>query len=116
MGRMLLERKDGDTDMSETVNYDLDSLNAKDALARLITRIEHLEEEKADLVRDIKEVYDEAKTTGFDVGVMRKIVAERRKDPSELKEEAMLLETYRTALLTAHVFDDMVTEAGQGDT
>jgi len=102
--------------MSEAVNYDLDSMNAKDALARLIERIERLEEEKADLVRDIKEVYDEAKTTGFDVGVMRKIVAERRKDPHDLEEEAMLLETYRTALLTANKFDVTVTEAGQGDT
>lgn len=88
-----------------TENYDLVTQSAREALHRLIERIERLEEEKAGLAADIKEVYEEAKNTGFDVAVMRKIVAERRKDPETVKEEQMLLDTYRQALgLTGEEF------------
>ena len=47
---------------------------AKEQLAQFISRIEKLENEKSDLAEDIKEIYDEAKGTGFDVKIMRQII------------------------------------------
>ena len=67
-------------------------------LENYIKRIERLEEEKKAIAKDIKEVYSEAKATGFDVKIMRKIIAERKKDEADRQEEAYLLETYRKAL------------------
>ncbi|NVM36320.1 MAG: DUF2312 domain-containing protein [Candidatus Lokiarchaeota archaeon] len=70
----------------------------RDQLIKYIEGIENYEAEKQEIVERLKEIYDEAKSTGFDVKVIRKIVAERKKDPAKLEEEQYLLETYKDAL------------------
>lgn len=76
------------------------STNAIDAghLKAFIERIERLEEEKRALAEDIKDVYAEAKGTGYDVKIMRAIVAIRRKDHQKRKEEEEILDLYMSAL------------------
>jgi uncharacterized protein (UPF0335 family) len=67
-------------------------------LRSLIERIERLEEERKALASDIKDIYAEAKSAGFDVAVMRKLVAESAKEPAEIEDEETLLDAYRRAL------------------
>ncbi len=67
-------------------------------LASFIERIERLEEEKAALMEDIKEVYAEAKGIGFDVKTMRKVVALRKMDGEKRREADELLELYKAAV------------------
>lgn len=67
-------------------------------LRSFIERIEKLEEEKRAISDDIKDVYGEAKGTGFDAKVMRKIVSLRRQDKSKRQEEAEILDLYLNAL------------------
>lgn len=69
-----------------------------DRLRSFVDRIERLEEEKAGLADDIKDVYHEAKGEGFDVKVLRKVISLRKKDPQERAEEEELLELYLSAL------------------
>ncbi len=67
-------------------------------LKAFIERIERLEEEKRALAEDIKDVYSEAKGTGYDVKIMRKIVSIRRQDHQKRKEEEEILDLYMSAL------------------
>ena len=67
-------------------------------LRSFIERIENLEEEKAALAEDIKEVYAEAKGVGFDAKTMRKIVSLRKKDTEKRREEEELLDLYKSAI------------------
>lgn len=67
-------------------------------LKSLIERVEKLEEEKTELSSDIKDIYGEAKATGFDVKIIRKIIRLRKLDIEKRQEEEMLLETYKAAL------------------
>ena len=67
-------------------------------LRSFIERNERLEEEKQALAEDIKEVFAEAKGTGFDVKIMRKIIRMRKQDLNDRKEEEALLETYMAAI------------------
>ncbi len=71
---------------------------AADRLRAFIERVERLEEEKAALAADIKEVYGEAKSQGFDPKIMRQIVKLRKMDNAEQQEFEALLETYKHAL------------------
>jgi len=71
---------------------------AGDHLKSFIERIERLEEEKKALADDIRDVYSEAKGTGFEVKVMRQIVKIRKMDKDELDEQEALLDTYLLAL------------------
>jgi uncharacterized protein (UPF0335 family) len=71
---------------------------AADQLRLLIERIERLEEEKRGIADDIKDVYNEAKSTGFDTKTMRSIVRLRRMEKHHRDEADALLETYRQAL------------------
>ena len=71
---------------------------AADQLKAFIERIERLEEEKAGIAGDIKEIYAEAKGNGFDTKVMRKIISLRKKDHAERQEEEAILELYLQAL------------------
>mgnify|MGYP002784448231 CR=1 FL=1 len=71
---------------------------AKDQLKALIERIERLEEEKAALSNDIKEVYAEAKGNGFDTKAIRAVVRIRKMDSSEREEQDAVLELYLSAL------------------
>ncbi|MDB5545019.1 MAG: hypothetical protein JWO64_2168 [Hyphomicrobiales bacterium] len=76
------------------------STNSVDAghLRAFLERIERLEEEKRAIADDIKEVYAEAKGTGYDVKIMRKIVSIRRMDAEKRREEEEILEIYLAAL------------------
>jgi uncharacterized protein (UPF0335 family) len=69
-----------------------------DALRLFIERIETLEEEKRGILDDIKDVYAEAKGTGYDPKIMRQIVRLRRMEAAAREEADALLETYKTAL------------------
>ena len=71
---------------------------AADQLKAFIERIERLEEEKAALAGDLREVYSEAKGNGYDTKVMRKIVSMRRKDHAERQEEQAIMDLYLQAL------------------
>jgi uncharacterized protein (UPF0335 family) len=67
-------------------------------LTKFIERIERLEEEKRAIMADIKDVYAEAKATGFEPKVMRQVVRLRAMDSDLLIEQDALLDTYRDAL------------------
>ncbi len=67
-------------------------------LRQFIQRIERLEEEKKNVAQDIKEIFAEAKGTGFDAKIMRQIIKMRKKEASEIEEEEFLLDTYRRAM------------------
>ncbi|HEY1504278.1 MAG TPA: DUF2312 domain-containing protein [Stellaceae bacterium] len=71
---------------------------AGDHLKSFIERIERLEEEKKALGDDIRDVYSEAKASGFEVKIMRQIVKIRKMDKDELDEQEALLDTYLLAL------------------
>ena len=72
--------------------------STKDQLRAFVARIERLEEEKAALAADLREVYAEAKGNGFDVKALRTIVRLRKMDTDERKEAEAVLETYMHAL------------------
>ena len=72
-----------------------DSTIAADQLRSFIERIERLEEEKAALSSDIREVYAELKGTGFEPKTVREIVRLRKLDSNELLEQEALLDTYK---------------------
>ena len=67
-------------------------------LKSFIERIERLEEEKSNILTDIKEVYSEAKGLGYDPKIMRKVLIIRKMDIDERLEQEALLDTYRNAL------------------
>jgi uncharacterized protein (UPF0335 family) len=69
-----------------------------DQLRAYIERIERLEQEKRELAEDVKEVYGEAKGTGFDVAAIRAIVRRRKEDVEKRKEREALMDVYLTAL------------------
>ena len=69
-----------------------------DQLTQFIERIERLEEEKRALMADIRDVYSEAKGTGFEPKIMRQLVKMRAMDRELLQEQDELLETYRAAV------------------
>lgn len=71
---------------------------AADRLRSLIERIERLEEEKAALSSDIRDIFAEAKSAGFDVKIMRTILKLRKMNAADRDEQEFLLETYRKAL------------------
>ena len=71
---------------------------ARDQLRAFIERIERLEEEKKAIADDIKEVYAEAKGSGFDAKVMRQIVRIRKQDHNERAEQEAILDLYLHAL------------------
>lgn len=69
-----------------------------DQLKSIVERIERLAEEKATIADDIKEVYAEAKGNGYDPKIIRKVVALRRRDLHERKEEEALIDLYLQAV------------------
>ncbi len=71
---------------------------ARDQLRAFIERIERLEEEKTALMADIREVYAEAKGTGYDPKIMRQVVRLRKLEPSDRQEQEFVLDTYLSAL------------------
>lgn len=71
---------------------------AVDRLRSLIERIERLEEEQKALSSDIRDIFAEAKSAGFDVKIMRTIIKLRKMNAADRDEQETLLETYRRAL------------------
>lgn len=90
-----------DDEMDKTTSF------AQGQLRSLIERIERLEEDKAAVVGDIREVYGEAKAHGFDTKIMRKLVTLRKRDHAEREEEETILDLYMHAL-------GMIAETRQG--
>ena len=72
--------------------------STRNQLKAFVERIERLEEEKAALTADIREVYAEAKSTGFDVKALRTVIRIRKQDDTERREQELVLETYLNAL------------------
>ena len=71
---------------------------AQDQLRSFVERIERLEEEKKTIADDIKDVYLEAKATGYDPKIMRQIVRLRKMQPHDRQEMEAILQTYLSAL------------------
>ena len=71
---------------------------AKDQLKSIIERVERLEEDKAAIASDIKDVYAEAKGNGYDVKALRAIVRYRKEDAQDRAEREAIFETYLAAL------------------
>jgi len=78
----------------------IDTLNAtaQGKLKSLIERIERLEEDKAAVAADLKEVYAEAKGEGFDTKILRKVVRLRKQDTAKRQEEEALIDLYISAI------------------
>lgn len=72
--------------------------NSEGHLRSIVERIERLEEDKAAISADIKEVYAEAKSTGFDPKIIRLLIRLRKKEPAERHEEETILGLYMAAL------------------
>ena len=72
---------------------------ASDRLRSLIERIEKLEEDKKEISTDIREVFAEAKSAGFDVKIMRAILKLRKMDAADRDAQELLIDTYRKALV-----------------
>jgi uncharacterized protein (UPF0335 family) len=83
--------------MADGSNNEVGGL-AADRLRSLVERIERLEEEKAALASDIKDVYSEAKSAGFDVKTLRQVIKLRKIDRADRQEMDALLDLYRRAL------------------
>ena len=71
---------------------------AKEQLKSFIDRIERLEEERTALSADIREVFAEAKGTGFDTKIMRQVIRMRKLDKAEFQEQEAILDLYLTAM------------------
>ncbi len=71
---------------------------AQSQIRSIVERIERLEEEKKAIADDIKEVYAEAKSNGFDTKTLRKVVTLRKKDRAEREEEEAMLDLYLNAM------------------
>jgi len=85
--------------MNEILNNEITESKSKDdRLKSFIERIERLEEEKNNILADIKEVYSEARGLGYDPKIMRKVLIIRKMDIDERLEQEALLDTYRNAL------------------
>lgn len=71
---------------------------AKEQLRSFIERVERLEEERAALSEDIREVYSEAKGEGYDTKIMRQVVRLRKLDKADFQEQEAILELYKRAM------------------
>lgn len=76
----------------------MDAGLSKEQLLAIVERIERLEKETAEIAADIKEIYTEAKSAGFDPKYIKQCIKLRAKDPDELAEEDEVLKMYRDAL------------------
>jgi uncharacterized protein (UPF0335 family) len=83
---------------SETADAASQGNIAADRLRSIIERIERLEEERKALSSDIKDIFAEAKSAGFDVKVLRQLIRIRKQEPADVEEQETLLDVYRRAL------------------
>jgi len=72
--------------------------NTAELLKKYIEGVEMYEDQKKEISSSIKEIFDEAKSAGFDVKTIRKIISMRKLDKAKLEEQEFLLETYKEAL------------------
>lgn len=86
--------------MEAQIGHNSESITkfAADQLKALIERIERQEEEKKTISDDIRDIYAEAKSTGYDVKALRTIIRMRKQDPAARKEQETIVETYMQAL------------------
>ncbi|WP_062206269.1 DUF2312 domain-containing protein [Aureimonas sp. AU12] len=84
--------------MSQTLETSAETNVAADELRSFVERVERLEEEKKTIADDIKDVYGEAKSRGYDVKVLRKVVSLRKQDRDERAEQEAILDLYLQAL------------------
>ena len=84
--------------MAETTSLDNSYHVTGEELRQFIERYEHLEAERKDLLDQQKEVLAEARNRGYDIRVVRKLMAIRRRDPQEVSEEDAILQLYKDAL------------------
>ena len=82
----------------DSASFDTLSSTAQGKLKSLVERIERLEEDKASVAGDLKEVYAEAKGEGFDTKIIRKVIRLRKADVAKRQEEEALIELYITAI------------------
>ncbi len=85
-------------DDAAAAHPDVLNTTAQTQLKSIIERVERLEQEKAEIAEQIKEVFAEAKGNGFDVKVLRKIVRIRKQDRAKRMEEEAILDLYLAAL------------------
>jgi uncharacterized protein (UPF0335 family) len=69
-----------------------------DRLRSFVDRIERMEEVRKEAADDIKDLYQEVKSAGFDVKVMRQLIRLRKQEPAEVEEQETLLDVYRRAI------------------
>jgi uncharacterized protein (UPF0335 family) len=81
--------------MSETAEV---GHNSNEQLRSIVERVERLEEDKAAIGSDIKDVFTEAKGNGYDVKALRTIIRLRKQSPDDIAAQEAVLETYKTAL------------------
>ena len=79
-------------------NLDVLNTSAQGKLKSLVERIERLEEDKAAVANDLKEVFLEAKGEGFDVKILRKVIRLRKQDAAKRQEEEALIDLYISAI------------------
>ncbi|MDH4385327.1 MAG: DUF2312 domain-containing protein [Caulobacter sp.] len=84
--------------MADDASSDVLNATAQTQLKTIIERIERLEEDKAGVMADLKEVYAEAKGNGFDVKILRKVVRLRKQDKAKRDEEEALVDLYLSAI------------------
>jgi len=82
----------------DSSNIDVLNTTAQGQLKAIIERIERLEEDKAAIMADLKEVFAEAKGNGFDVKTLRKVIRIRKQDTAKRQEEEALLDLYLSAI------------------
>ena len=82
----------------DSSNVDVLNSTAQSQLKSVIERIERLEEDKAAISADLKEVYLEAKGNGFDVKIIRKVIRLRKQDTAKRQEEDALVDLYLSAI------------------
>ena len=85
-------------DSNESVTPQSLTESAKEKLKQLIDRIERLEDEKSGIQNDIKDVYAEAKTLGYDTKALRKVIRDRKLDRQEREELEMVYDLYMAAI------------------
>ena len=82
----------------DSSSVDVLNATAQTRLKTIIERIERLEEDKAAVANDIKEVFAEAKGEGFDVKILRKVIRIRKQDKAKRQEEEALVDLYLSAI------------------
>ncbi len=92
------DRTSGQDDRQKDVTDSAVGGIAADRLRSIIERVERLEEERKALGSDIKDIFAEAKSAGFDVKVIRQIIRIRKQEPADVEEQETLLDIYRRAL------------------